>query len=185
MKITILILSLLYFLTGCDDHNLTHQETVTTYYNARDTSNYDELKTVINDSLTIISGDYVMPYNQDGFYEQFKWDSIFKTSYNIVELVEKDNQIMASVTMNSIRNEFLKNSDMTCQYKISFIAGRISKIEELDCKNADWNIWGKERDSLVNWIDKNHPKLNGFINDMTMNGAQNYLKAIELYKAKK
>ena len=185
MKNTLLILSLLYILTGCNDQNLTRQEAVTTYYNARDISNFDELKTVINDSITIISGDYVMPYNHDGFYQQFKWDSIFKTSYKIVELEEKNNQIIASVTMNSIRNEFLKNSDMICQYKVSFNAGKISKIEELDCKNADWSIWQKERDSLVGWIHKNQPELNGFIHDMTMKGAQNYLKAIALYESDK
>ena len=72
---------------------------------------------------------------------------------------------------------------MTCQFKISFNAGKISRIESMDCKDADWGLWQTERDTLVNWIDKNHMELNGFINDMTMNGAMNYLKAIELYKA--
>ena len=123
-----------------------------------------------------------MPYNHDGFYEVFKWDSIFRTSYEIVGLEEMDNRIMVSVVLNSIRNEFLKNSSMTCKYKISFRFGKISKIEELECKDVDWNIWEKERDSLVNWIQKNHPELDGFINDMTMNGAMNYIKAIELYR---
>lgn len=74
---------------------------------------------------------------------------------------------------------------MTCQYKISFNSGKISKIEELECKDADWNIWQKKRDSLVSWTKKNHPELDGFINDMTMNGAINYLKAIELYETDK
>ncbi|MBD0851909.1 hypothetical protein [Maribacter arenosus] len=185
MKNTFFILFLLYFLTGCSDQKLTHQETVTKYYNARDAANYNELKTLINDSITIIAGDYVMPYSHDSFYEQFKWDSIFRPSYKIVELEEKNNQIIASVALNSVRNEFLKNNAMTCQYKISFNYGKISKIEELECKSADWNIWQKERDSLVSWIKKNHPELDGFINDMTMNGAMNYLKAIELYETDK
>ena len=126
-----------------------------------------------------------MPYDHDSFYEVFKWDSIFKPSYNIVELQEKNNQIIASVALNSVRNEFLKNKLMKCRYKISFSSGKISKIEELECKDADWNIWQKERDSLVNWTRKNHPELDGFINDMTMNGALNYLKAIELYETDK
>ena len=98
---------------------------------------------------------------------------------------EKNDQIVASVTMNSMRNEFLKNNNMTCEYKISFNSGKISKIEELECINVDWNIWQKERDSLTSWIKKNHPELDGFINDMTMNGSINYLMAIELYEANK
>lgn len=71
---------------------------------------------------------------------------------------------------------------MTCQYKISFNSEKISKIEELECENVDWDIWRKKVDSLVRWTRKNHPELDGFINDMTVNGALHYIKAIELYK---
>ncbi|WPP49957.1 hypothetical protein [Catalinimonas niigatensis] len=59
------------------------------------------------------------------------------------------------------------------------------KLESLECLNADWNIWQTERDSLVNWTRNNHPKLDGFIHDLTMDGAINYLKAIELYEKRK
>lgn len=185
MKNTFLILFFLYFLAGCKDQKLTHQETVTKYYNAFITADYNEIKTFINDSITITGGDYVMPFTRDSYYEQFKWDSIFKPSYEIVELEEKNNQIIVSVASYSLRYEFLKNNPLTCQYKISFNAGKISKIEGLECIGADWNIWQKERDSLVNWINIHHPKLDGFIHDLTMNGALNYLKAIELYKNRK
>lgn len=170
---------------GCNNQKLTHQETVTTYYNARDAGNYNTLKTYINDSITITAGDYVMPYNHASFYEQFKWDSIFKPSYKIVELEEKDNQVIVSVAQNNIRNEFLKNNPLVSKVKISFTTGKISKLEELDYVGADMNVWQKERDSLVRWISINHPELDGFINDMTMNGALNYLKAIELYEPDK
>ena len=49
-------------------------------------------------------------------------------------------------------------------------------------KDANWEIWQRERDSLVNWIKENHPELDGFVHDLSMEGAQNYLKAISLYK---
>lgn len=185
MKNIFLILLFLYCLAGCNDQQVTQQKTVAKYYKARDAVNYDEIKTYLNDSITIIEGDYIMSYSLESYYEVFKWDSIFRTSYKIVALEEENNQVIVSVVLNSIRNEFLKNSSMTCQYKISLNSGRISKIESLRCLGADWNIWQKERDSLVSWINENHPHLNGFINDMTMNGAINYLKAIELYKTDK
>jgi hypothetical protein len=182
IKHTFLILSLFCFLTGCNDKKLTHQETVTKYYNAFDLGDYNVIKTVISDSITIIGGDYVMPFTHDSFYKQFKWDSIFKPSYEIIELEEKNNQIIASVASKSLRYEFLKNNPLTCKFKISFNTGKISKIEDMEYINADWNIWQKERDSLVSWINNNHPELDGFIYDLTIKGAINYLKAIELYK---
>jgi len=185
MKNRSLILFLLYSLIGCKEQKLTHKQIVTKYYNARDAVNYNELKTVISDSITFTAGDYVMPYTLDSFYEVFKWDSIFKPSYKIVELEESNNKIIASVSSNSVRHEFLKNSPMTCQYKISFESGKISKIEEIECSGADWRIWQKEVGSLVGWIKQNYPELDGFIYDMTMNGAIHYLKAIEFYETDK
>jgi len=49
---------------------------------------------------------------------------------------------------------------------------KITKIEALECSDANWNVWQAERDSLVNWVKINHPELDGFINDLTMNGAK-------------
>jgi hypothetical protein len=185
MKKTIFILLLLSFLIACKSEKATHQEIVTNYYKARDAFNYNALKTVIDDSITVIGGDYVMPYNLDSYYEEFKWDSIFRTSYKIVELIEEDDWVMATVVSNSIKYEFLKNNPLTCQYRISFNSDKISKIESLECLGVNWDIWQEQKDTLVSWIDKNHPKLDGFIHDMTMNGALNYLKAIALYKEEK
>lgn len=183
MKTRLFAIIILLFIVGCSNQQITHTETVENYYKARDAGSFNDLRTLVSDSITIISGDYVMPYNTKGFYEVFKWDSIFKPSYKLVELEEKSNQVIANVTVNSVRNTFLKNSDMTCQYRISFSSGKISKIEELNCTNVDWNTWRQGVDSLTSWIKKHHPELDGFINDMTMNGAENYLKAIELYQA--
>tara|TARA_R110000737_G_scaffold297064_2_gene303703 strand:- start:28 stop:246 length:219 start_codon:yes stop_codon:yes gene_type:complete len=56
-----------------------------------------------------------MPFNDDSFYEHYKWDSIFKTTYNILELEEKNNQFFATVASKSIRNEFLKKQSANVQ----------------------------------------------------------------------
>lgn len=80
MKNILPILFLLYFLSGCNNRELTHQETVIKYYNARHAANFNELRKLINDSITITEGDYVIPYDHNSFYEVFRWDSIFKTS---------------------------------------------------------------------------------------------------------
>ena len=184
MKNIFLIFFLICLSTGCDSKKLSHLEMVSHYYNARNSVDFNKVKPLVNDSITIISGDYVMPYDNDSFYEVFKWDSIFKPSYKIIELQEQNDQIIASVKLNSIRNTFLKNSNMVCDYRISFTDNKISKIEELECKDVNWKVWQKEVKALVSYIHNNHNDLEGFINDMTMKGAKNYLKAIELFEAK-
>lgn len=185
MKHLFLLASLFCTLMACGDKQLSRQEIITDYYGARDARNFTKIKTLIADSITITAGDYIMPYTRESFYEVFKWDSVFRTSYEVVELEESGKRIVASISISSGRHEFLKNDPMQCRYGISFDSGKISKIEELECKDADWNAWQAERDSLVSWTKKNHPEPDGFINDMTMEGAQNYVKAIELYKSDK
>ena len=49
----------------------------------------------------------------------------------------------------------------------------------------DLEKWIPRRDSLSTWVDRNHPEIKGFVNDMTPFGAQNYLKAIDLFRNKK
>ncbi|WP_057940589.1 hypothetical protein [Algoriphagus resistens] len=177
---------ILFFLTtllpGCDDKKLTPNELVIEYYDAFNSSDFTRITTVIADSITIVEGEYIMSYSQKSFHEQFKWDSIFQPSYKIVELENQNSQIIATVASNSKRYEFLKNNPLTCRYKISFNSDKITKLEVLECLDADWNVWQKERDSLINWVNANHPELDGFIHDLTMNGAINYLEVIQLYE---
>jgi len=185
MKNIFLILFFLYFLMGCSDQKLTRQETVSKYYNGLDTANYDEIRALINDTITITAGDYVTPYTHESFHEFLKWDSVLKTSYEIVELEEKSNQIIVTIAQNNLRNAFLKNNPLVYKQKVSFVSGKISKLEDLESIGTDWDLWQKERDSLVSWIKRNHSELDGFINDMTVVGALNYLRAIELYETDK
>lgn len=172
-------------MVGCNNKKLTHQETVTKYYHAFNSSNYNEIKALINDSITILSGDYVTPYTHESFYEFFKWDSIFKPTYEVLELEEKNNDIIVTVAQENVRNEYLKNNPLVYKVKVSFDSGKISKMEDLDYIDVDWEAWSQERDSLVSWIRDNHPDLDGFVNDMTMDGSINYIKAIEKYTAYK
>lgn len=181
-KIAVILLST-FIMMGCVDKKSSNTERTEKYFNARNSFEYKEIQDLISDSLTVIEGDYVMHYSQESFYEVFRWDSVFQTTYEIVELKEMDEQIVASISLSSIRNRFLKNDLMTCQFKLTFTSGKISTIESLDCKGANWEIWQNGVNNLVDWIEDNHPELNGFIHDMTMNGAKNYLKAISLYES--
>ena len=180
-----ILFSLVILLVGCSNKKLSRAEVVSNYYDAFNASDFSQLVPLITDSITIVDGDYVMPFSHDSFYEHFRWDSVFQTTYTIVELEDQNNQIVATVASSSKRYEFLKNNPLTCRFKISFEAAKITKVEALECPEADWNVWQKERDSLVSWVNINHPELDGFIHDLTPSGAMNYLKAIELYENRK
>lgn len=180
---SLVFLSIL-LLTGCGPEKITTKQTVVKFYNARNAGELVEAKRLISDSITVTEGDYVMPYSQDSYYEVLRWDSVFFTKYELVELQERGEQLIASIALSSIRNDFLKNERMICQYKISFSAGKITKIDSLDCEGADWKTWQKRVNALVSWIEVNHPELNGFIHDMTAEGANKYVKSIRLYEAR-
>lgn len=155
------------------------------YYDGFKSSNYQEVKIVLSDSLIITEGDYVMKFTKETYYEHFKWDSIFRPIYKIVELKDQGDQVSATVSVKSSRYKFLQNNPLTCKHNFHFKNGKINKIENLDCIEANWGIWEKQRDSLVNWVKINRPELDGFINDLSEQGAKDYLEAIESYKEKK
>ena len=167
------ILLLWACLAACTDNRRTHQELVTEYYSAFNAADFERLSTLIADSITIIEGEFVSPYDVESFYEQFKWDSVFQPTYEIVDLVEQGDQIIATVSSSSVRYKFLKNDPLTTVYKISFKADDITKLEVIDYVEPDWNTWQQERDTLVKWIQENHPELDGFIYDLSMEGALN------------
>ncbi|EPR71726.1 hypothetical protein ADIWIN_3173 [Winogradskyella psychrotolerans RS-3] len=181
MKHILLSLIVLVF-TNCADKPSTESEQITAYYKGYINSDYEQIKKVLSDSLTTVFGDYITTYSHQSYYEQFKWDSIFKPVYKLDALKYEEGQFIATVSIRSLKLEFLKNTPMTCRYQFQFIAGKISRIEELDCNSVDWNVWQNEVDTLVNWIKINHPEMDGFIHDLSMQGAIDYLKAIELYK---
>ncbi|MBW1295022.1 hypothetical protein [Aquimarina litoralis] len=181
MRNILVVLFILFLIVGCHKKD-DRIEKVHMYYEAFNTSDYNQVMELITDSITIIEGDYIMGYTHPTFHEHFKWDSVFRPTNKVIDIQESGSDIIATVEVHSPRFKFLKNNPLTCKHKISFEGNKLTKFENLDCIDADWSIWEKERDSLVSWIKINHPELDGFIYDLTMNGAINYLKAIALYE---
>lgn len=166
----------------CQTKQYSKIELVEAYINSRHSKNFKNINKVIHDNLTVQEGDYKMEYTKNSFYEVFKWDSIFQTSYEILDIKQKDNHVDASIEMNSKRHDYLRNSNMRCTFRFLFTANKISTIQTLECEGVDWSTWQMQVKSLVNWTVINHPELDGFIHDMTMEGAIKYIKAIEMYK---
>ncbi|WP_100612751.1 hypothetical protein [Confluentibacter lentus] len=181
----ILFVFILILTASCTEIKSTESEQIAAYYKGFKNSDYSQIKKTLSDSLTIVEGDYIMGFTPESFNKQFKWDSVFKPVYKLVSIVNENEYVVATVSVNSLRYEFLKNNPLTCKHAFYFKSGKINKIKTLDCIDTNWEIWQKERDSLVKWVKLNHPELDGFIHDLSMQGAIDYLKAIELYENNK
>lgn len=182
---TIFFICILLCIAGCTEKRNAKSGHVTAYYEGFKNSDYNRIKSTISDSLTIIEGDYILAFTPEDYYDHFKWDSVFRPVYTLIDLKNEQEHVVATVTVHSLRFEFLKNNPLTCRHRFYFESGKISKIETLDCEDVNWELWQKERDALVNWVKLNHPELDGFINDLSMEGAIDYLHAITWYKKRK
>ncbi len=178
----IVFLSIVYLIASCTEEKSSEAEQITEYYQGFEHSDYKKIKGTLADSLTITEGDYTMAFTPESYYEHFKWDSVFKPVYDVVAIENQEDKPVATVSVYSLRFEFLKNNPLTCRHRFHFDSGKITKIENLDCIDTNWEIWQEERDALVSWVKLNHPELDGFIQDLSRKGAVNYVKAIELYK---
>jgi len=140
MKNYLFYICLSFFIMNCSAKKEDLSQTVTDYYNGFKTSDYSQIQNTLSDSLTLIEGDYVTPFTHKSYHEQFKWDSVFKPRYEIIEIKKLDDKVAATVSVYSPRFEFLKNNPLTCTHLFSFTSGTIAKIENQDCGNANWEV---------------------------------------------
>ncbi|WP_299243927.1 hypothetical protein [uncultured Aquimarina sp.] len=169
----------IFSLSNCSRSN--NRQLVQDYYNQLNQSNYIELSKLIGDSITISEGDYNMNYSKDDYYKFFQWDSVFSPKYELLEIKEIDNKVAIRVSKTCTRIKFLNEKPIISKEVIEIKNQKISKIKNIEM-DSDFKLWNLTKNDMITWIKKNHPELDGFIYDQTKNGAQNYLKAIALYK---
>jgi len=181
-KIYLFTLTLLLTITCTAQKN--KLQTVKDFYKASNEYSFEKLLTLTHDTVTIIDGDYNMEYNRQAYYKVFQWDSVFAPHYHIVMNKVAGSDVFVKISTKSKRFKFLGNNPLVTTHRISFNNNKISQIELIEYVGADFNVWVSKRDELVNWTEKNHPELNGFIHDMTKIGGENYLEAIEYFNNK-
>lgn len=153
------------------------------FYAASNAHNYKALSAITCDTVTIIDGDFSMDYGKDAYKTVFQWDSTFMPHYKVDYIEQSNADVFVKLSTKSKRFEYLGNNPLVTTHKISFTGNKIRTIELTEYVEADFETWVAKKDTLVNWIKVNHPELDGFIYDMTKQGAENYLKAIELFEA--
>ncbi len=154
------------------------------YYKALDDSDDSEIANILSDTILIRENEYdyeeVFPLKK--YVEWIKWDSVFDPTYEILVMEEVNGVVRAKISKTDKRISFLHNGPIVTNETILFNNDKINRVEKTKYLIFNEITFVKNRDELVDWIQKNHPELNGFINDQTKDGGLNYLKAIELYK---
>lgn len=182
-----IILGLIFMLISCDSiqKKLTYEQMVENYFFGLNTGDFNLFSNCISDSVLTTEMECVLTQNRNQFYQQFQWDSVFRPKYKLTDLRRNDDSVKAIVSKKCKRIEFLQDSALTYKILIVFKEKQIKSIQITEYVFMDFAKWQPRRDTLLAWIDKKHPELSGFSNDLTLKGAQNYMKAIDLYRNEK
>jgi len=157
------------------------------YYAMLDMSNHTGMETILTDSLLTkeTEADYEQTFSLKEYLDWLEWDSVFDPTYEILELEQKGEIVTAKISKIDKRIMFLHGEPIVSNQIIRFNNDQITSIETTKYVVFNDSTFVKNRDELVDWVNQNHPELNGFLHDQTKLGGMKYLKAIELYKNKK
>ncbi|WP_159020121.1 hypothetical protein [Algibacter sp. L3A6] len=185
-KLIVLLLILVMGFASCknSEKQIDKIEISKQYFKELSHSDDSKISNCLTDSITIIEGEYKIIYSKKDYLELLKWDAVFSPNYKILEIEEAGGMVKVKISKIDKRIAFLQETPFIMHQTIKFQKEKIISIETeyLDFKEATWE---RNKNTLISWIDKNHPELNGFIYDQTESGGMKFLKAIALYKNRK
>jgi len=152
------------------------------FYKGLNNDDFESISNLISDNIRITEGTYNLTNSKASFYTQFQWDSVFTPQYEIVEISDYEYGIEATISKECQRILFLMDTAMVYKVKINFRDDKIIRMNTEEYISLDFNKWQNNLDELLEWMKEDHPELIGSQNDLTLAGAQNYLKAINLFK---
>ena len=189
MNKTIVLALLLIGIISCKnpEKEIDKLEIAQKYYQVLDKSIVSEIESLLTDSLLTKETEYnyEQTFSKKEYVEWLAWDSVFEPSYKILEIGQENGIVKARISKTDKRISFLHKKPIVTDQIIRFDSDKITSIETTKYVIFNDSLFVKNRDELLSWVDKNHPEINGFINDQTKPGAMKYLMAIELYENNK
>ena len=160
----------------------TQTELIEQYYEVLNGNASSPITTLILDSILTTEGEYKKTFSKGAYIEFLKWDAVFKSEYEILDIKEEEGVVKAKVRHQDLRLDFLHEQAVITNQLFRFKNDKISSAETVNYVVFDDATFIKNRNKLLKWIRENHPELDGFIYDQTEEGGLKYLKAINLYK---
>ncbi|MCW3785751.1 subclass B1 metallo-beta-lactamase [Plebeiibacterium sediminum] len=154
------------------------------YFEAFNQSDFKQIKKYVDNDFVMSEGDFKICSSVNDLQTVFKWDSVFQPKYKVLKIVQTDDKVEIEVSKIDTRVAYLHDEPMISNVSFEFKKGKISKQIIKDYKYFDVKKWNGRLKDLRDWINLNKPDLAGFDRDITLNGAKNYQKAIDLYASR-
>ncbi|WP_276391753.1 hypothetical protein [Eudoraea chungangensis] len=184
-KIRILLLSLTIGFISCKDQKKedSRLHIAKQYYKLLASSDPTGIEAILTDTLLTLETEYnyEQTFSLEEYLDWLKWDAVFDPTYEILEIQQEEELVIAKVSKFDKRISFLHKNPIVIKQILRFKEEKITTIETFEYLVFNDSVWIGNRESLVNWIDKKYPELNGFLYDQTEKGGLNYLKAMQLY----
>lgn len=152
------------------------------FYEGFNSGDYTLLSEVISDTVEMTEMEYVLAANKQEAFRFFQWDSVFNPTYKVLEIKQNNVGCMVKVSKTCKRIEFLHDSAIVYTVEFEIVNSVIGRVSIIEYNQMNFDTWMSQRDSLIAWIGLNHSELSGFENNITLEGARDFLSAINLYQ---
>lgn len=153
------------------------------YYEALNKGDLIKAKSLLADSIVKTEGVEKIAYTKKDFSHFLEWDMSFEPKYELASVTYGAHGVVnCNVRKTCKRIAFLNEAPTAYEERWTIKEGKLAIFEIHNYLSFNETLWVKNVTALTTFINTNHPEMKDFIYDQTKQGAQDYLKAMDLYK---
>ncbi|MCL6274804.1 hypothetical protein M3P19_12350 [Muricauda sp. 2012CJ35-5] len=176
--ILILVVVLLAFSCGSKKQEPAELKLVKKYIQALNQSDYSTVISLFKDSVRMNELVYKSTFSKQQYYSLFQWDSVFKPTYTIEEIQWMDGYVEMKVAKKCERILFLNEEPIVTKEQVYFDEKGIKSVDIIEYIIFNDELWNTNREKLVTWTANNHPDIDGFLYDQSLEGGLKFKEAI-------
>ncbi|WP_139150365.1 hypothetical protein [Flagellimonas zhangzhouensis] len=177
-----LILMVIFLSCGGNPKQVDKITIAENYIHALNASDFEQLVGLFQDSIRFNEMEYIRTFDKEGYRDLFQWDSVFNPKYEILDIKEEGENLHLTISKECERMRFLHEAPFLSSEVMNIKEGKIYSVAIVEYVDFNDSLWSAKRAQLVEWTEKNHPELDGFLYDQTKEGAIKFQKAIQLFE---